>query len=107
MNQTIRPRHDRILVRLEPEHQTDSGIVFPAATRDGHTESQRQYGHRGTVLAVGPGKLTKRGVRIAPTVQIGDVVRFGEFMWPGLGGDKTLVMIQEADITGVEHVGHA
>ena len=98
----LRPLADRIVVELQQEHATQSGVVFPAAKFDGHIESQRQYGHRGTVLAVGPGKTTKKGVKLPMSTKPGDVVRFGEFMFSQILGTKHLVMIQEADITCVE-----
>jgi chaperonin GroES len=94
----IRPLIDYVLVQVEKEHQTAAGLVVFSAK--GIRDSQSQYGHRGTVLAVGPGRKDKRG-RIQPTtVKPGDLVRFGEFQFKELDGNQ--VLIQEADITGIE-----
>ena len=50
MSATIRPLHDRIVIkRLEEERVSAGGIVIP----DNATEKPM----RGEVLAVGPGKL--------------------------------------------------
>ncbi len=93
----IRPLRDYIAVRVESEHETPAGIVVPAATR--MVDSRKQYGHRGTVVAVGPGKRTKRGALLPMELQPGDVVRFGEFPFQTADG---LTLIQVADITCVE-----
>lgn len=58
----------------------------------------------GTVIVVGPGKRDKRGIVKPLDVQVGDIVRFGEFknMFPEYyEGLTKYLIIQEADVAGV------
>lgn len=64
----ITPLSNNVLIRRHPAIQT-SLIVIP----DGIAAS-----NRGTVLAVGPGKLGKKGGRIPVDVKVGDTVLFYE-----------------------------
>ena len=100
----FRPFGNRVLVRPDAaiDHASNVGIVI--APRDGRiVESQEQFGRRGTVVSVGPGKLTKKGAMLPMTVQPGDIVYFGEFQNTeiDLEGEKHFV-ISEMDITAVE-----
>jgi chaperonin GroES len=59
----VTPVGDRVLVKpLSEEDQektTDSGIIIPA------TVSEKEETQRGTVVAVGPGRRTEDGTRMA------------------------------------------
>lgn len=87
-----------MLVKIERQHTTPSGLLLSAAK--GIQDSQVQYGHRGKVLAIGPGKRDKHGIRQPLSVRPGVTVRFGEFEYKKLDGDQ--ILIQEADIAGIE-----
>ncbi len=68
----VRPLHDRILVqRLEEGEQQVGGIIIP--------DSAKEKPQRGNVIAVGAGKLTDDGVRLAMDVKAGDVILFGKY----------------------------
>jgi chaperonin GroES len=68
----IRPLDDRIVVEpLAAEERTSGGIVLP--------DSSREKQQRGTVLAVGPGKLLDSGERGEVGVSVGDEVIFGKY----------------------------
>jgi len=68
----LKPLGDRVLVKQdEAEEQTASGLYLSS----GSTDKPAQ----GTVVAVGPGTVNDEGVRIAPPVQVGDVVVFGKY----------------------------
>lgn len=68
----IRPLDDRIVVEpLAAEERTAGGIVLP--------DSSREKQQRGTVLAVGPGKLLDSGERGELGVAVGDEVIFGKY----------------------------
>ena len=68
----INPLDDRVVVRPnEAEETTAGGIVLPDAAK----EKQQ----RGTVLAVGPGRLLDSGERSPISVKIGDQVLFGKY----------------------------
>jgi len=96
------PLRDRLLVRPDAQldHVTRSGIVLQA--RNGITSPQEQFGRTGTVMAIGPGRLTPKGVLIAPSVQVGDRIMFGEWEYARIddGGCQWL-LVQEADVEAV------
>lgn len=56
------------------------------------------------IVAIGPGKIDKKG-RLHPLdVKVGQTVRIGEFMFPEIyfhGNNQKYLVIQEADIAGV------
>jgi len=94
----IRPLRDRIVVQPDPllEHVTTSGLIRQARTGIG--TSQEQLGRTGTVIAVGPGKTTRKGVTLPLVVQPGDKVLLGEWEFPETDG---FLVAQEADVCSV------
>ena len=86
----LRPLGDKILVkRLEAESKTKSGIVLPDAAK----EKPR----RGKVLAVGDGKRTDKGERVAVGVKKGDEVIFASYAGTEIKLDNEEVMIMSED----------
>ncbi len=82
----IRPLDDRIVVQpVDAEETTAGGIVLP--------DSAREKPQRGTVLAVGPGKLLDNGNRGTLSVAVGDVVIYGKY-----GGSEVEVDGQDVKI---------
>lgn len=68
----IRPLDDRIVVKtLEAEQQTAGGILLP--------ESAKEKPMRAKVMAVGSGRLTDKGDRVALTLKRGDEVLYGKY----------------------------
>ena len=68
----IRPLHDRLVVRrLEEEKTSSGGIVLPDAAQE--------KPQRGTVVAVGPGRMLDSGARGDLSVTIGDEVIYGKY----------------------------
>lgn len=68
----IRPLEDRIVVEtLEAEAMTRGGIVLPDAAQE--------KPQRGTIVAVGPGRLLDSGNRGDLSVGVGDEVIFGMY----------------------------
>ena len=68
----IRPLDDRIVIQpLEAEEKTSGGILLP--------DTAKEKPQRAKVLAVGDGRLTDDGNRIALTVKIGDEVLYGKY----------------------------
>ncbi len=68
----IRPLDDRVVVRpTEAEEVTAGGIVLP--------DSAKEKPQRGTVIAVGAGRLLDNGTRGELSVAIGDEVIYGKF----------------------------
>ena len=69
---TIKPLDDRIVVEAQnAEAKTAGGIVLP--------EAAKEKPQQGKVVAVGPGRLNKDGVRTAPDLKTGDVVVYGKY----------------------------
>jgi chaperonin GroES len=96
------PLRDRLLVKpdTQADHVSPSGLVLQART--GISGSRDQLGRTGTVIAIGPGVRTRRGVTIPPAVRIGDRILFGEWEYAKLSGDGIeWLVIQEADIEAV------
>lgn len=91
----ITPLGDRVVVkREEASEKTAGGILLPDSAKD--------KPQRGTVLAVGPGKLNKKGEYVALDVKVGDTVLFTS--WAGdefkSGTDEVLLM-RAGDILAV------
>jgi len=93
---TIRPLHDKILVRRdEAKSKTESGIIIP--------ESGKERPKTGVIEAVGTGALnTETGERIPLTVKKGDRVLFTSYAGTEikLENDEFLMM-SEDDILAV------
>ena len=88
----LKPLDDRVVVEpVEAEEMTAGGIVLP--------DTAREKPQRGTVLAVGPGKLLDAGKRSAPSVKAGDTVLFGKYSGTEvkIKGEEYLIM-RESDI---------
>lgn len=92
---SIRPLHDRVLVRRAEEETTSAGgIVIP----DSATEKPAA----GKVVAVGKGKVTDSGDLRALDVTVGDDVLFGKYAGTEVKvAGETLLMMREEDILGV------
>ena len=88
----INPLDDRVVVRPnEAEETTAGGIVLPDAAK----EKQQ----RGTVLAVGPGRLLDSGERSAISVKVGDQVLFGKYGGTEIEIDgEEVKILRESDI---------
>ena len=68
----LRPMGDRVVVEAsEAEEMTAGGIVLPDAAQE--------KPQRGTVVAVGPGRLTDAGKRGELSVTVGDEVIYGRY----------------------------
>ena len=69
---TIKPLEDRILVQpLEAETTTASGLVIP--------ETAKEKPQEGKVLAVGPGRVDDKGVRVPMDIKVGDIVIYSKY----------------------------
>lgn len=93
---TVRPLHDKILVkRDEAETKTSSGIFLPETSKD--------KPKTGTIEAVGDGALnTDTGQRIPLTVKKGDRVIFSSYSGTEIKLDGTdLLIMSEDDILAV------
>jgi chaperonin GroES len=92
---SLRPLHDRILVRrLEEEEQRRGGIIIP--------DTAKEKPQQATVLAVGTGRITDDGKVQALDVKVGDRVVFGKYAGTEVKLDgEELLIIREDDVLGV------
>ncbi len=91
----IRPLGEKVLVkRLEAEDKTAGGIVLP--------DTAKEKPKRGTIQAVGDGKLLDSGKRSALQVKKGDQVLFSSYAGTEIkvDGEEYLIM-DEGDILAV------
>jgi chaperonin GroES len=91
----IRPLHDRILVeRLEEQEQKRGGIIIP--------DTAKEKPQEGKVIAVGTGKVTDDGKRLALDVKMGDKILFGKFSGSEVKvDDKDYLIMREEDILAI------
>ena len=89
------PLDDRVVVEpVEAEEMTAGGIVLP--------DTAKEKPQRGTVRAVGPGRLLDNGNRADLSVSIGDVVIYGKYSGSDIEVDgEKFVILRESDILGV------
>ena len=92
---SIRPLHDRVIVRrMEEETTSAGGIVIP----DSATEKPAT----GEIVAAGNGKITDSGDVRAMDVKVGDVVMFGKYAGTEVKVDgEELIVMREDDIVAV------
>lgn len=92
----LKPIADRIIVRREAaEDKTAGGIVLP--------DTAKNKPQRGTVIAVGPGKLKKDGTRAPMQLKAGDRVLFtswagDEFQDRRAKIEGEILVMHEADV---------
>lgn len=91
---SIQPLGDRVLVKPDvAEEKTASGIFIP--------DTAKEKPQRGTVVAVGAGKV-ENGTKIDMTVKAGDKVLYGKYSGTELTLDNEEFMImRESDILGI------
>lgn len=88
----IRPLDDRVVVEpIAAEEKTAGGIVLP--------DTAKERPQRGTVIAVGPGKLLDSGKRGELSVAVGDEVIYGKYGGTDIeiNGDE-IKILRESDI---------
>ena len=92
---TIRPLHDRVLVKRIEETETKiGGIIIP--------DSAKEKPQQGEVIAVGNGKLLEEGDRAPIDVKVGDRILYGKYSGSDtkIDGEEYLI-VREDEIFGV------
>lgn len=92
---SIRPLHDRVAIEpIQEEEKSAGGIIIP--------DSAKEKPNQGTVLAVGDGRKTDGGERIAPDIKQGDKVLYSKWAGTEISIDgKDVVVMRESDVLGV------
>ncbi len=88
----LQPLADRLVVKpIEAEEKTKAGIYLP--------DTAKEKPQEGKVVAVGPGRLSDDGKRIAMDIKVGDIVIYAKY-----GGteikldDEEYMILRESDI---------
>jgi chaperonin GroES len=91
----VKPLNDRVLVkRIEEVQVTKGGIVIPDTAKEKPIE--------GKVIAVGPGKMSDAGNRMALQVKEGDRVLFGKYSGSEIKMEsEEYLMMREEDILAI------
>jgi chaperonin GroES len=95
MTTTIRPLHDRIIVkRLDEQEQMRGGIIIP--------DTAKEKPQQGEVIAAGEGKFREDGTRQPLDVKAGDRVLFGKYSGSEVKIDnEEYLIMREDEILGV------
>ena len=88
----LQPMGDRLVVKpMQSEEKTKSGIYLP--------DTAKEKPQEGKVIAVGPGRMTDEGKRIAPDVEVGDVVLYTKYGGSEIKIDgEEFIIMRESDI---------
>tara|TARA_B100000929_G_C15213366_1_gene319989 strand:+ start:90 stop:374 length:285 start_codon:yes stop_codon:yes gene_type:complete len=91
----IKPLSDRVVVKPEAvEEKTASGIILP--------DTAKEKPQEGTVVAVGPGKISDSGNAIKMTVKVGDKVLYGKYSGTEVTvGNQDYLIMKENDIFAI------
>jgi chaperonin GroES len=91
----IQPLADRVVVQaLEETEQMRGGLYIP--------DTAKEKPMQGTIIAVGPGKLSEEGTRIEPDVKVGQRVLYGKYSGTEVSVDGTeYLILRESDILAV------
>jgi chaperonin GroES len=88
----LQPLADRLVVKpIQKDEMTKGGILLP--------DTAKEKPQEGEVVAVGPGRLTDEGKRIAMDIKVGDRVVYAKY-----GGseikidDVEMIILRESDI---------
>jgi len=94
-NSKVRPLADRVVVQaLAEAEQTRGGLYIP--------DTAKEKPQQGKIVAVGPGKLSEQGERLAPDVKVGDTVLYGKYSGTEVTVDgEEYLILRESDILAV------
>ncbi len=88
----IEPLGDRVVIKPTPKEEVSKGgILLP--------DTAQEKPQEGKIVAVGPGRLTEDGKRIAMEVKKGDMVVYSKYAGTEFKLDnEELVIMREGDI---------
>ena len=91
----IKPLGDRVVIKaLEKEEKTISGIVLP--------DTAKEKPQKGTIIAVGTGKVLENGQRVALEVSEGQQVIFSKYAGTEIKIDnQDYLILSERDILAI------
>ncbi len=88
----LEPLGDRVVIKpSKREEVSKGGIVLP--------DTAKEKPQEGEIVAVGPGKMTDDGKRIAMDVKVGDIVVYARYAGAEFKiDDEELIVVRESDI---------
>ena len=88
----LKPLADRVVVEAAPAEELSSGgIILP--------DTAQEKPQQGTVVAVGPGKVSESGKEVAMSVKKGDKILYGKYSGTEFAFEGTEYLImRESDI---------
>ena len=91
----IQPLADRVVVKpLEESEQMRGGLYIP--------DTAKEKPQQGEVIAVGPGKLSEQGERLAPDVQVGNKILYGKYSGTEVNVEsEEYLILRESDILAI------
>ena len=91
----IQPLADRVVVKaLEDTEQMRGGLYIP--------DTAKEKPMQGTIVAVGPGKLSDENERITPDVEVGQTVLYGKYSGTEVSVDgEDYLILRESDILAI------
>ena len=91
----IQPLADRVVVQaLEDTEQMRGGLYIP--------DTAKEKPMQGTIIAVGPGKLSEENERITPDVAVGQKVLYGKYSGTEVSVDgQEYLILRESDILAI------
>ena len=92
----MQPLADRLVVKpIAREEVTKGGIVLP--------DTAKEKPQEGEVLAVGPGRMSEDGKRIAMDVKVGDIVFYTKYGGTEIKIDgEELMILRESDVLAIK-----
>ncbi len=90
---SFQPLGDRVVIEPsdDEEQMTSGGIYIP--------DTAKEKPQTGTVVAVGPGKLTDEGARLPMDVGVGDTVVYSKYSGTEYkDGDTEYLVVRQDDI---------
>jgi chaperonin GroES len=89
---TLKPLSDRVVVKPQArEEMTKSGIYLP--------DTAKEKPQEGTIVAVGPGRVTDEGKLIPMTLKVGDKVLYAKYAGTEYKqDDEELLICTEKDV---------
>jgi len=88
----LKPLEDRIIIKpLDAEQKTAGGIIIP--------DNAKEKPQKGEVMAVGPGKTSDKGAKIAMALKKGDTVLYGKYSGTEVKVDGSdYLIMRESDV---------
>ena len=90
----LKPLADRVLIEVDVEEtKTAGGILLP--------DTAQKKSQKGTVIAVGSGKVLDNGERLPFEVAVGDRVLFAKYSGVDIEeGGKKFLLLSEREVLG-------